>query len=67
MRFWVPYFCDGRRNETGDIGATPSRLVRFIDGTWFATIYWGCVVSLVALALWLLGSVIFAGFRWLVL
>jgi hypothetical protein len=66
VRFWVPYFCDGRHDEAGDLGATPSRLVHFIDGMWFATIYWGCVVSLVALALWLLGSVLFAAFRSLV-
>jgi hypothetical protein len=66
VRFWVPYFSDGRLDEPGDPGATPSRLVRFVDGMWFAMIFWGGVTYLVALALWLLVSAIFVAFRSLV-
>jgi pimeloyl-ACP methyl ester carboxylesterase len=67
LRFWLPYFSEGRHDEPGDVDATPSRVVRFIDGMWFATIFWVCVGSLVVLALWMLVLVLFAAFRSLVL
>lgn len=61
-RFWVPYFRDDSPEEPGDVGAMPSRLVRFIDSIWF----WVCVAILIALALWALGFVNFFAVRLLV-
>ena len=58
-RFWVPYFCDGDRDEPGDIGATPARIVRFVDGIWFALILWLCLALLVALPFWWLRQTFF--------
>jgi pimeloyl-ACP methyl ester carboxylesterase len=56
-RFWIPYFCDGRRDDAGDVDATPSRLVRFVDGIWFTILLWGCAALLAALPLWWLISI----------
>lgn len=62
-RFWVPYFCDGNREEPGDIGATPTRFVRFIDGMWFTIILWVCLALLLALPLWWFGLILFGALR----
>jgi hypothetical protein len=54
-RFWIPYFCDGRRNDPGDVGAMPASFVRFVDGMWFTILMWGSAALLCAYPLWWLG------------
>jgi pimeloyl-ACP methyl ester carboxylesterase len=60
-RFWVPFFCDSEHKELGDVDATPSAWLIFVDGFPFLkTLAWGSPTLLALWIVWRYGLAAFA-------